>query len=101
MASGIFISDHSHGSYSGSDASSPLIPPNERPLVSKEVFIDDDCWLGEKVAVLPGVTVGKGSIIGAGSVVTSDIPPYTIAVGIPARPVKKYDFESKQWIKCP
>lgn len=53
------------------------------------IRIEDDCWLGSNVTVLPGVTVGRGSTIGAGSVVTRDIPPYSVAVGVPARVIKK------------
>lgn len=53
------------------------------------VIIGDYAFIGLNCVVLPGVRIGRGAIIGAGSVVTKDIPPYTIAVGIPARPVKK------------
>lgn len=52
------------------------------------IFIEDDCWIGGNVVILPGVRIGKGSTIGAGSVVTADIPPYSVAVGNPCR-VKK------------
>jgi acetyltransferase-like isoleucine patch superfamily enzyme len=51
------------------------------------VVIEDNCWLGHRVTVLDGVTIGEGSVIGAGAVVTKDIPPYSIAVGVPARVV--------------
>lgn len=53
----------------------------------KGVVIEDDCWLGHRVSVLDGVTIGRGSVIGAGAVVTKDIPPYSIAVGVPAKVV--------------
>ncbi|MBN1560733.1 flippase-like domain-containing protein [candidate division KSB1 bacterium] len=49
------------------------------------VFIEDDVWLGTAVKVLDGVTIGTGSVIGAGSVVTRDIPPYSVAMGVPAK----------------
>ncbi|KAJ5110524.1 acetyltransferase [Penicillium argentinense] len=49
------------------------------------IFIEDDCWIGANVVILPGVRIGKGSTIGAASVVTKDIPPYSVAVGAPAR----------------
>jgi acetyltransferase-like isoleucine patch superfamily enzyme len=49
------------------------------------IIVEDDAWLGVGVRVLEGVTIGRGSIIGAGAVVTQDIPPYAIAVGAPAR----------------
>ncbi|KAJ5874915.1 uncharacterized protein N7529_003345 [Penicillium soppii] len=52
------------------------------------IFIEDDCWIGSNVIILPGVTIGQGSTIGAGSVVTKDIPPFSVAVGTPCR-VKK------------
>lgn len=52
------------------------------------IFIEDDCWIGSNVIILPGVRIGQGSTIGAGSVVTKDIPPFSVAVGTPCR-VKK------------
>lgn len=52
------------------------------------VVIEDDCWLGNRVTVLDGVTIGEGSVIGAGAVVTKDIPPYSVAVGVPAKVIK-------------
>ena len=45
-------------------------------------------WIGGRVIILPGVTIGHGSIIGAGAVVTRDIPPYSVAVGVPAKVVR-------------
>ncbi|MDX2216550.1 MAG: acyltransferase [Oculatellaceae cyanobacterium bins.114] len=57
----------------------------DQGLSRKGIVIEDDCWLGHKVSVLDGVTIGKGSVIGAGAVVTKDIPPYSIAVGVPAK----------------
>ena len=98
MASKVYISDHNHGTYSGQDQSDPEVPPSKRLIESgSSVIIGDNVWLGEFVAVLPGVTIGRGSIIGANAVVTRDIPPYSIAVGAPARVVKRYDFISKRW----
>lgn len=98
LASKIYISDCSHGSYSGdANDTSPLSVPAERPLFSKPVVIEDNVWLGEFVSVLPGVTIGKGSIIGANSVVSKDIPANVIAVGSPAKPIKQYNFETKIW----
>ena len=100
MASKIYISDCSHGSYSGDTAdSNPNMPPNERALSSKKVIIKDNVWLGEFVTVLPGVTIGKGTIVGANSVVSKSLPDYVIAVGAPARPIKTFDFESHRWVK--
>ena len=101
LASKIFISDTSHGNYSGDSIiqCSPNIKPNNRPLVNKTVTIEDNVWVGEFVSILPGVTIGKGSIIGTLSVVNKSIPPYCIAAGSPARVIKKYNFETKKWQK--
>lgn len=57
---------------------------------AESVVIEDNVWLGISVIVLPGVTIGQGAIVGAGSVVTKDIPPMSIAVGVPAQVVKLY-----------
>lgn len=100
MASKIYISDTVHGSYVGDENdSSPDIPPNLRPLSFKEVVIEDNVWIGEFVSILPGVIIGKGSIIGANSVVSRDIPEFTIAVGSPAIPIKKFNFINHKWEK--
>ncbi|RYO81392.1 hypothetical protein DL766_001797 [Monosporascus sp. MC13-8B] len=56
---------------------------------AKPVTIGDDCWIGGNVTIMPGVTIGKGCTVGAGSVVTKDIPDFSVAVGSPARVVKK------------
>ena len=56
-------------------------------------------WIGEKVTVLPGITIGEKSIIGANSVVTKDIPPFCIAAGNPASIIKRYDFEKHEWVR--
>lgn len=55
----------------------------------KKISIGNDVWLGAYVIVLPGVTVGDGAVVGAGSVVTRDIPSYSIAIGVPAKVVGK------------
>lgn len=99
MASKIYISDHNHGIYEGEFCDNPLIIPAIRKSVSKRVIIEDNVWIGESVCILPGVIIGEGSVIGALSVVTKSIPPFSIAVGNPAKIVKKYDFVTNKWIK--
>jgi lipopolysaccharide O-acetyltransferase len=100
MASRIYISDNSHGYYKGDEKdTSPDIPPIERAYYKSFVAIEDNVWIGEGVVILPGVTLGRGCIIGANSVVTKSIPPNVIAVGIPAKPIKQFNFETNKWEK--
>lgn len=54
-----------------------------------KITIENDVWLGANVCVVPGVTIGRGTVVGAGAVVTKDIPPYSIAVGVPAKVVRE------------
>lgn len=56
-----------------------------------QVTIGDDCWIGGNVTIMPGVTIGKGCTVGSGSIVTKDIPEFSVAIGNPARVVKKVD----------
>lgn len=65
--------------------------------IIKDVNIEEGCWLGQRVCVMPGVTIGARSIIGAASVVTKSIPPYSIAVGSPAKVIKQWNFEKRIW----
>jgi acetyltransferase-like isoleucine patch superfamily enzyme len=99
IAAKAYITDHNHGVYSGEGQSAPSEPPGQRVLTEgKSVIIHDNVWIGEPVSVMPGVTIGEGSVIGANSVVTKDIPPFTIAVGTPARAIKKFDNSSRKWV---
>ncbi len=92
IASHVLITSENHG----------MNPEREvsymnQPLECKDVFIGDGCWIGEKVSIMPGVSIGKKCIIGANSVVTKSIPDYSIAAGIPARVIKTYNFETHRW----
>ena len=66
------------------------IPMREQGMKEVQpVVIGDDVWIGGRTIILPGVTIGSGCIIGAGAVVSRDIPPYCVAVGVPAKVVRK------------
>lgn len=69
----------------------------KQPLIKKDVVIGKNCWIGEKVVILPNVTIGDWCIIGACSVVNKSIPSYSMAVGNPARVIKRYNFDTKEW----
>jgi acetyltransferase-like isoleucine patch superfamily enzyme len=66
----------------------PNRPIREQGITAQGIVIEDDVWIGANATIVDGVTIGRGSIIGAGAVVTRDIPPYSIAIGAPAKPVK-------------
>ena len=57
------------------------------PAIPKEVIIEDYVWIGARAMILPGVRLGQGSVVGAGAVVTKDVPPYAIVAGIPAKKI--------------
>src|SRR5437588_1583434 len=61
----------------------------DQGIVTSPVRIGPDCWIGEKASILRGSNVGKGSVIGAQTVVKGDIPPYSVAAGIPAKVIKQ------------
>ena len=93
IASNVFITTENHG------INPELGPYINQQLVSGDIHIKRNVWIGEKVIILPGVTVGEYSIIGAGSIVTKNIPPYSIACGNPAKVIKKYDLDKHSWAK--
>ena len=100
FGSDCLVMDHLHGCYTGKKSIHPNTPPNQRDLFSKPIKIGKNCWLGDKVCVLPGVTIGDGVIIGAGSIVTHDLPENTVAVGTPAKVIKNFDLIKQEWILC-
>jgi acetyltransferase-like isoleucine patch superfamily enzyme len=69
---------------------------SDQPLTSKgDIVIEDDVWLGMGVKVMDGVHIGRGAVIGANAVVTKDIPPYSVAVGVPARVIRKREHHDE------
>ena len=87
----VFVSGFNHGFQDGSVNSSL------QPLDIKPVIIEDEAHIGANSVVLAGVTIGKRCQVGAGSVVTKDIPPFSVAVGNPARVIKVFNFETNRW----
>jgi acetyltransferase-like isoleucine patch superfamily enzyme len=97
MGSKVHITDHSHGVYSFLDQDPPSTPPSRRRLSTGRVEIQGNVWLADHVVVLPGVTIGFGTIVGANSVVADDLPAGVIAVGTPAMPIKRYNETTASW----
>jgi acetyltransferase-like isoleucine patch superfamily enzyme len=92
IAERVYISDNIHGF---ENIEMPIL---SQPLKhSGPVTIHDEAWIGDGACVLPGVTIGKHSVVGSNSVVTKDIPPFCVAVGIPAKVIKQYNHKSKCW----
>jgi len=64
------------------------VPMRHQPFTAQPIIIEDDVWIGMNCTILPGVTIGRGCVVGAGSLVTKDLPPNMICFGAPCRPVK-------------
>jgi acetyltransferase-like isoleucine patch superfamily enzyme len=64
------------------------IPMKEQGVIQKGIVIEDDCWIAANSIILDGVTVGRGSVVAAGAVVTRDVPPYSVVAGVPATIIK-------------
>lgn len=90
----VIIVDHSHH-YENTDV--PI--KSQAATEGGHVRLERDCWVGANVFILPNVTIGQHAIIGANSVVNHNIPPYSVAVGAPARVIKQYDFKLRQWVR--
>lgn len=88
----VYITDNLHGY---ADINIPIIKHTIKQIGT--VRIGEGSWLGVGVAII-GANIGKHCVIGANAVVTHDIPDYSVAVGIPAKVIKRYDFDKKTWI---
>ena len=98
IGSKVLVIDHNHGQYQeGFEVgTSPVLRTLDQ---DRTVIIGKNVWLGDGVVVMPGVTIGDGCVIGANSVVTRDVPPFTIAAGIPAKQLKRFDLANQKWRK--
>ncbi|HBR11197.1 MAG TPA: acyltransferase [Chryseobacterium sp.] len=93
IAEKVFIADNQH---SYSDITAPIM---SQPIMQlSNVVLKEGCWIGENVCIC-GASVGKNSVIGANSVVNRDIPDFCVAVGAPAKIIKRYSFEKQAWLK--
>jgi acetyltransferase-like isoleucine patch superfamily enzyme len=91
LANGCFVSDANHR------FDDPTLPVPWQGFTRKgPTRIGDNCWLGAHVVVTSGVTIGERSVIGANSVVTADIPPYSIAAGTPAKVLRRVEYPPRE-----
>jgi acetyltransferase-like isoleucine patch superfamily enzyme len=82
FADDVYVSDFDH------KFTDLTVPIKDQGIAKSRVRIEPDVWLGTKVTVARGVVVGQGSVVGANAVVTHDLPPYSVSVGVPARVIK-------------
>ena len=75
------------------------VPIDDQGVSLNRSIIEDDVWIGSNCCINQGVKIGRHVVVGSGSVVTRDIPSYSVAVGNPAKVIKQYNFESKKWEK--
>jgi len=83
VAAGVRMITRKHG------FADPGVPMSEQGYTHAPITIEDDVWIGFQALILPGVTIGRGSIIGANAVVTKDVAPYSIMGGVPARLIRR------------
>ncbi|REG89763.1 acyltransferase [Winogradskyella sediminis] len=93
LAQNVVLSGLNHN-YEGIES-----PIHEQGVSTKPIVIESESWIGANVVIVPGVTIGKHSIVAAGSVVTKSMPPYSVIVGNPAKVLKQYNPETQLWEK--
>jgi len=76
------------------------VPIFKQKIVVSPIVVEDDCWIAANSVITSGVTIGKHSVVAGGAVVTKNVPPYSVVAGNPAKVIKKYDFDTQQWVKA-
>jgi lipopolysaccharide O-acetyltransferase len=100
FGSRIYVSDHNHGVYRGELQSAPDEPPAHRRLGGGgPVVIGENVWIGDNTVIVGPVTIGNGAIVGANSVLRGSVPPNTMVVGAPAKPIKIFNPNTRSWEK--
>ena len=93
MSERVVILDHMH---EYTDVKRPVI---DQSIVDKgKIVIEDDCFIGANAVIMGDIRVGKHSVVGANSVVTKDVPAFSVVAGIPAKVIKQYNHKKKKWI---
>lgn len=92
LAQNVVISGLNH---SYQDVSTPI---HLQKVTTRTIVIEDESWVAANSIVTAGVTIGRHAVVAAGSVVTKDVPPYTVMAGNPAKVIKRYDAEKQLWV---
>lgn len=91
LAQNIVMSGLNHGY---EDINRPIY---KQPVTKKKITVEDEAWIGANAVIVAGVTIGKHSVVAAGSVVTKDVPPYSVVDGNPAKVMKQYNPQTCVW----
>ncbi len=91
IAQNVVFSGLNHGYH---DVQRPI---KDQPCTTAEIVVEDEVWIGANAVITAGVRIGKHAVVAGGSVVTKDVPPYTVVGGNPARPLRQYQPETGQW----
>jgi len=75
-------------------------PPANQKTTQSEIIVENDVWLGANCVIVAGVTIGKHSVVAAGSIVTKNVPPFSVVAGNPAKIIKQYNKETFRWEKA-
>lgn len=90
----VYVADHDH---SYKDINKPI--KDQGAHCEGSITIGDGTWIGINAVIVGPIQIGKNCVIGANAVVTKDIPDYSVVVGVPAKIIKQYDLEKKEWIR--
>ncbi|OWY21695.1 acyltransferase [Sphingobacteriales bacterium UPWRP_1] len=77
-----------------------LVPIRQQPCTTAPIVVEDEVWIGANAVITAGVTIGKHAVVAAGSVVTRNVPPYSVVAGNPAKVVKQYNPQTNVWEKA-
>jgi acetyltransferase-like isoleucine patch superfamily enzyme len=94
LAQNVVVSGLNHG------YADPQIPISRQPCTVGQIAIDDDCWIGANSVLTAGVHIGKHAIVAGGSVVTKNVPPYSVVAGNPAKVIRLYNESTGTWEKA-
>ncbi len=93
IAQNVVFSGLNHGYL---DVSRPI---RDQPCTTAEIVVEDEVWIGANCVITAGVRIGRHAVVAGGSVVTKDVPAYTVVAGNPARILKRYDFATGNWVR--